>query len=416
MGAHEELIEGLEARAEVVVHESVEAIVAAVDAYRRGGPLVVAAIEHSVRRAFDVALEMWQTGEVPASVRELARLGIPPPELGIALEDVLEAYRIGSEVLWRHFSALARETDTLDKDFVLDAAATGYQLHHELSTAVTSWWLTAQRRAAPSREEIERAVLEGLLVAPHRPEDAARRARAIGIELSGRWVVSVGDVPRGAEPADVLSEVRGRLAAGAMAAIIRGQLVVATRPDDASDLAPEPLPVAGVGGTHRRATGLRRSYTEALEALEVAHRRGITSARFEHTWLERFLLGSVSARELADAVLGPLDELSEDKRTAALETLEAYLDSDGSATRASRLLHLHRQSVNYRLDRLREQFQGALDDPERRLALYLAVKARRLLAPRDVGSTGTRPDDTTEAGDRGQEQHQRDELETVVDG
>ena len=39
-------------------------------------------------------------------------------------------------------------------------------------------------------------------------------------------------------------------------------------------------------------------------------------------------------------------------------------------------LHVHPQTVRYRLERLRESFGSALDDPDARFELELALRAR----------------------------------------
>jgi DNA-binding PucR family transcriptional regulator len=60
-----------------------------------------------------------------------------------------------------------------------------------------------------------------------------------------------------------------------------------------------------------------------------------------------------------------------------METLRAWLDAHGEARPAADRLHVHVQTVRYRLDRLRELMgDAALDDPERRLELALALRVR----------------------------------------
>ena len=65
-------------------------------------------------------------------------------------------------------------------------------------------------------------------------------------------------------------------------------------------------------------------------------------------------------------------------RTQLLETLEAYL-AKGSVKEAAAALGLHRHTVLYRLDRLRELLGGDLDVPATRLRLQLAVDMQKLL-------------------------------------
>ncbi|MEI2819284.1 MAG: helix-turn-helix domain-containing protein [Marmoricola sp.] len=61
---------------------------------------------------------------------------------------------------------------------------------------------------------------------------------------------------------------------------------------------------------------------------------------------------------------------------AAVATLHAYLDEQGSLQRAAQRLHVHRgNAVVYSLERLRAAGID-LDDPDNRFALQLACRAR----------------------------------------
>jgi DNA-binding PucR family transcriptional regulator len=160
-------------------------------------------------------------------------------------------------------------------------------------------------------------------------------------------------------------------ASGLVVAIDRGP-VTAGWPDLG------PGVVCGVGGTHSDVRGLRDSHEEALEALDLARRKGHPLLRFEDAWFDRFLLGAVTAEELAELVLEPVASLTPARRAAVLETLEAYLDSGSSVAAVADALHLHRQSVNYRMQNVRRLFGPRLASPNGRLALHIAVKAARL--------------------------------------
>jgi purine catabolism regulator len=65
-------------------------------------------------------------------------------------------------------------------------------------------------------------------------------------------------------------------------------------------------------------------------------------------------------------------------REQLLDTLEAYLVT-GSVKEAASSLHLHRHTVLYRLEKLRELLGGDLDSPPVRLRLQLAFDLRKLL-------------------------------------
>ncbi|MGA8014429.1 MAG: helix-turn-helix domain-containing protein, partial [Candidatus Dormiibacterota bacterium] len=77
------------------------------------------------------------------------------------------------------------------------------------------------------------------------------------------------------------------------------------------------------------------------------------------------------------SVLGPLSANGADRRGELQQTLEVVLSSSGLGEAAAKL-NLHRHTVVYRLQRIRE-LGLPVDDPSRRHLLWLALRARRLL-------------------------------------
>ena len=76
--------------------------------------------------------------------------------------------------------------------------------------------------------------------------------------------------------------------------------------------------------------------------------------------------------------LGRLTDPKVRNREQLLETLEAYL-AKGSVKDAAGALGLHRHTVLYRLEKLKELLGGDLDVPATRLRLQLALDLRKLL-------------------------------------
>jgi DNA-binding PucR family transcriptional regulator len=125
----------------------------------------------------------------------------------------------------------------------------------------------------------------------------------------------------------------------------------------------------------------RSSYADAVRLLELADRGMVPGAQVlracDH-WLallldrDPHLMGDVVQRRL-----GALLELSERRREPMVETLTAWLARPGQISAIADELHVHAQTVRYRLDRLRELVGPAIDDPEQRLELALATHAFR---------------------------------------
>jgi purine catabolism regulator len=76
--------------------------------------------------------------------------------------------------------------------------------------------------------------------------------------------------------------------------------------------------------------------------------------------------------------LGPLFEERDERARELLRTLEAYLASAGRKAETARALHLTRQSLYLRLERLERVLGADLDDPDVMLSLHLALRALRL--------------------------------------
>jgi purine catabolism regulator len=62
-----------------------------------------------------------------------------------------------------------------------------------------------------------------------------------------------------------------------------------------------------------------------------------------------------------------------------LETIEAYLGQSGHLTNTAKALGIHIATLRYRLERIADVSGLNLSDPEVRLSLQLALRARRLL-------------------------------------
>jgi DNA-binding PucR family transcriptional regulator len=76
---------------------------------------------------------------------------------------------------------------------------------------------------------------------------------------------------------------------------------------------------------------------------------------------------------LRSRVLGPLDAAPVETRERLVETLACWLRHFGEIAAVAEELHVHRQTVRYRLRQLREFLGDALDTPDRRLQLVLVL-------------------------------------------
>ncbi len=87
------------------------------------------------------------------------------------------------------------------------------------------------------------------------------------------------------------------------------------------------------------------------------------------------LLAALVARRLA-----PLAEVREGQRRPLADTLLAWLQLDRGVTEVATRLHVHPQTVRYRLRQLERLFGPALRDPALRFELEVALRADQSLS------------------------------------
>jgi purine catabolism regulator len=106
------------------------------------------------------------------------------------------------------------------------------------------------------------------------------------------------------------------------------------------------------------------------------------------------LQGHAELRDFYDDQVRSL--LDYDRRTGAglMLTLEAFFRCHGSPTEMASLLHLHRNTVLYRLRRIEEIGRLRLDDPEVRLNLHLCLRVREVLQASGDGDGSAAPSGT----------------------
>ena len=143
---------------------------------------------------------------------------------------------------------------------------------------------------------------------------------------------------------------------------------------------------AGVGAPHEGPTGLRASAAEARGALLAARAalKPAGVAAHDAVGVRRMLMewyASDTARASVRDQLAPLEKLGPARADTAIRTLAAYLDEQGSIIRTAQKLHLHRNAVANRLRGITELLEMDLGDPDQRLALQLACRARLLDLP-----------------------------------
>jgi PucR C-terminal helix-turn-helix domain len=304
---------------------------------------------------------------------------------GRTLDSLQSAYRIGARVAWRRISAAARR-DRIDADQLAVLAEAIFAYIDELSADSVEGYAQAQREQEGERQRRRRELLALLLRDPPADEpDVRSAAQAAGWRL-----------PRSAAPLAVaeedLARVGRRLSSDALVATVRGigcALVSGAAARSELERATEGV-TAALGPTVPRAE-LGEAWSIASAALRAAaagaiEGDGLLDAERHLPELLLFESGGMAER-LAQMRLAPLDDLTPAARARMEETALAFVQHGGNAAAMARALHLHPQTIRYRLGRLRELFGDELTDPDARFELELALRTR---SARTAGARGAR--------------------------
>lgn len=135
----------------------------------------------------------------------------------------------------------------------------------------------------------------------------------------------------------------------------------------------------GVGTPRAGIEGIRRSHQEARQALTLGRRLNGTGhvTRFDTLGVFRLIFAAERLPELAtlhSETLGRLLDYDREHNADLIRTLDAFFAANGSPKEAAERLHVHRNTVLYRLDRIREISGFNLDDAALRLRLQLALQ------------------------------------------
>ncbi len=146
-----------------------------------------------------------------------------------------------------------------------------------------------------------------------------------------------------------------------------------------------PTVTAGMGRVAKDVQQISQSYREAQQALEIG-RRLFGEGKihyFAQLGIYRLLFHLYGHQELSDfyqETLGPLSESDSRSNNALIETLECFFNCNGNLSETARTMHLHRNSLLYRLGRIEELLGRSLEDAELRLSLQIALKIRHMLS------------------------------------
>ena len=324
-----------------------------------------------------LVLEIEASGPVPRA-DVYRRLGRGEIRAGRSLDALLSAYRLGARMTWRRVVA-AGESSGLQPATLYLLAESIFAYIDVLSAESAEGYALEQTAIAGEAELARRRLVRLLVREPvAEPELVHAAAREAGWTLPRSLAVLAiaSDAEKGGVrlPVDAIADAIGEVTC-----------VIIPDPDAPGrraelDGAVRQAKVRAGLGTTVPWTEAALSFLRARAALALAvaapDEAALISARDRAGDL-MLAADPVLAAEFATAVLAPLAPLSPGSRERLTATLAAWLDEQGRIGPAARRLGIHPQTARYRLGRLRELFGQALDDPDQRFWLSLALRTRQ---------------------------------------
>ncbi|NEA67369.1 PucR family transcriptional regulator [Streptomyces sp. SID12488] len=213
---------------------------------------------------------------------------------------------------------------------------------------------------------VAQALLEEILVDPllTGPEHSDR----IAVAHTGDEAIALVPLPAVSSEHD-----------GSEAGILAEELLTAVRDPLSAGLDDDGRLTIGVSAAVHSAEGLRGALEEARHARRVAGARpGRVCAAGHHELASHVLLLPFVPDDVRRAftarLLDPLRDYDRRHRAELIPTLEAFLESDGSWTRCAARLHLHVNTLRYRVGRIEQLTGRDLSRLEDKLDFFLALR------------------------------------------
>jgi hypothetical protein len=265
--------------------------------------------------------------------------------------------------------------------------------------------LGRERIVAAAARQVRDDLVEGLLIGGGRDSgEVARWARHLGYDATREHRILAVMF----EAAGAAAALRNRVAAaidhffttrvpGAITSIRDDEVVIVVpEPTDqhpgaeagrlgagcrarVREMFPEAVVTIGIGGSCRDPADIARSYGQARRTIEAVQRLGRQGqvVAFEDLGVHRLLLQVPDLAELrsfAVEILGKLSAQEHQRGAELLTTLACYFRENSSPQRTARSLHVHPNTVAYRIRRIQEITGIQLDNYRDRLMAQVALE------------------------------------------
>lgn len=356
---------------------AVERIVASIPAYADAIPADDLWLSVSRNLDLNLLVLVERRDITPAELAARAALGERRARAGLPISDLLRAFRVGYLVLWDGLreAAQAQGRDAVDR--LLEEAGRIWDLLDRISSAVAE-----RHRETLARQDVDTrrrslALVAGVGRYPDERDTTEAHARDLGLDTHGPFVAAVcdGHVHRPGTGGCVVAEQPDRT-------VVLLQPTSGARSGEAlleARLREQGVTGIGLGLAAHGLAGARRSLAEAQRMHRCARELGRDALSWREGWFT--CLVHEAAASLEPLVGDAVAELGTSADAAG--TVAELLAANGNLSAAARRLHLHPNTVAYRLQRLRQASGLDVREPGGLLKAQLALA----LADRGTAST-----------------------------
>ncbi len=288
---------------------------------------------------------------------------------GVRLEDLLRSFGLAHQVGWQ---LLRRHARSDESDVLLELAAPLARYVDQISVVVTETYLAERELLVSEEERRTRSLLERLCAdAPLDPADR-ELAERLGVPVEPAYSPFAVALP--GRPPHTHAALAARLRRGGwQLAVTQSDCVVGLtwKALGLLDLGEGPTAVLAIGELTPRGQ-LLGAREEVMLLAEHARRTGLVGRlRVEEHLLE--ILRERSPRVAARLRVRVLGQLAADDHGELEQTLKALVGCRLDRTAASAALHIHRNTLAYRIKRI-EQITGLdLGSPRDLACVYVAL-------------------------------------------
>lgn len=138
----------------------------------------------------------------------------------------------------------------------------------------------------------------------------------------------------------------------------------------------------GIGQNESGLPALAKSYKQAASVLPMAAKNKWLTVYYKELGIYKLLLSTEDdqvLREIYNDLLGKLADYDAAYNTDYMDTLKCYLENDASVQAVSKLTYVHRNTINYKLRKIKEIMGCNIAGVEDRLKIMLAFKIKDIL-------------------------------------